>query len=103
ALDLRRDARLLHEPIDEPRLPREVGVQHLDSHARPEKLVRRFVDGSHPAVAEQANETVLSADDLADGDHGRAESRAPITATGPVNVGRRGRSAYSGGSAASPA
>ena len=59
-LDLRRDARLLEEALDEPGPPREVRVEHLDGDARTEELVARLVDRPHPAVADEAEEAGTS-------------------------------------------
>src|ERR1700733_7732095 len=64
ALDLSRDTRLAKEAFDQACPTREVGVQHLDGHARPEPLVMRFEDRSHSAIAEKAHEAVLSADEV---------------------------------------
>ena len=71
AADLRGDARLLEEALDEAGAPRELRVEHLDGDARAEHRVRRLVDRAHPAVAEQADEAVLAVDDGSDVDHGR--------------------------------
>jgi hypothetical protein len=44
-------------------------VEDLDGDVRSEIDVLGFVDRAHPAVAEETEELVLSADDLADFDH----------------------------------
>ena len=70
AADLRGDARLLQEALDEARATRELGVEHLDGDPRPEHRVLRLVDRAHPAVAEDADEPVLAVDDAADVNQG---------------------------------
>jgi hypothetical protein len=69
ALDLSGDARLLQEAIDEAGLPREIPMKDLDRYVRAEIDVLGFVHRAHASVAEQAEELVLSTDDLADLDH----------------------------------
>ena len=80
AADLRGDARLLQEALDEPRAARELRVEHLDRDARAEDRVERLVDRAHPAVAEDADEPVLAVDDAADVNH---ESLAASLASPP--------------------
>ena len=69
AADLRRDARLLEEPLDESRAARELRVEHLDGDPRPEHGVLALVDRAHAAVAEEPRELVLAVDVAADADH----------------------------------
>jgi len=50
--DARRRARLLHEPLDEVGLARELAVQHLERHLLLEQVVGREVHRAHAALAE---------------------------------------------------
>ena len=64
ALDLRRDARLAEEALDEPGSTRQVGVEDLDRDACAEPGVEGLVDRAHTPVAEETNESVLAAEDV---------------------------------------
>ena len=70
APDLRRDARLLQEALDEARsAARGPAWRTLMATRVPSTSWLRLVDGAHPAVAEEADEAVLAADDVADRGH----------------------------------
>jgi hypothetical protein len=66
----------LDEPVDEPRPKRQLRVQDFDGDSRAEHLVLCFVNGSHSAVAHEAQQSVLARD--AGARFKRSHGRSPL-------------------------
>ncbi|KAK4045190.1 hypothetical protein OUZ56_032598 [Daphnia magna] len=73
-LDLRGNARLLEEALDDSCMLHQFAVEHFYRDAGAEADVLRFVDGPHPAVSEEPKDASGG-----DGDHGSATLADPFT------------------------
>ena len=95
AADLRGDARLLQEALDQARAARELRVQHLDRDPGPEHGVQRLVDRAHPSVPQDADEAVLAVDDATDVNHVSLEASL-ASRPGEPGAARRGAAGAAG-------